>query len=159
MDRKQSVPMVESHKLSDGVVQVFDKIDTINASIIGLYFSGEYCHYCKEFSAMLIDSYPKLRANKIDIIYVSSDKTIEQYESVCWTQPWHALAYGDTDLRMNLRQQFDIKTIPALLFFDVARCTLLEANGRALIQADPSKAIQVLTRSLISDYDSDDSDF
>lgn len=115
---------------------------------------------------MLIDTYPELLANNIDIVYVASDKTLEQYEAYRWTQPWQALAYADTDLRTNLRKQFDIKTIPALLFFDVAQGTLIEANGRAAIQADPSKAIQVLTESDRvmgalegSDYDSDDSDF
>lgn len=139
--------------------QVFKQIDTTSASIIGLYFSGEYCKYCKEFTPILIETYQELLANNIDIVYVSSDKTINQYDTYRSMQPWQSIAYSESELRLNLRKQFDIKTIPALLFFDVTHGNLIEANGRAKIQADSSNAIKDLIGSIISDYDSDASDF
>ena len=48
--------------------QVFAKVNTNNANIIGLYFSGEYCKYCKEFTPILVDVYPTLLDNNIDIV-------------------------------------------------------------------------------------------
>lgn len=139
--------------------QVRDKINTSEASIIGLYFSGEYCRYCKEFTPALIDAYPKLLSNQIDIVYVSSDKSIDQYNTYRATQPWQALSYEDIDLRLSLREQFNIKTIPALLFFDVSHGTLIEADGRTAIQSDASKAIERLKGCILTEYDLDSSDF
>ncbi len=139
--------------------QVFAKINTNNANIIGLYFSGEYCKYCKEFTPILVDAYPTLLDNNIDIVYVSSDKSIEQYNQYRNTQPWQSLPYEDADLRKLLRNEFDIKTIPALLFFDVNQKLLIETNGRNLIRDDCSNTIKNLTEMTITHYDSDDNDF
>lgn len=139
--------------------QVFDKINTDNANIIGLYFSGEYCKYCKEFTPILVDAYPSLLNNKIDIVYISSDKSIEQYNQYRGTQPWQSLPYEETDLRNLLRTEFDIKTIPALLFFDVKQKLLIEPNGRNLIRDDCDNAIKKLITMTIAEYDSDDNDF
>lgn len=139
--------------------QVFNKINSDNANIIGLYFSGEYCKYCKEFTPILIDAYPQLLDNNIDIVYVSSDKNIEQYNQYRSTQPWQSISYEETDLRKSLRVEFDIKTIPALLFFDVNQRLLIEPNGRNLIRDDCNNTIKNLTSMTIPDYDSDDNDF
>lgn len=139
--------------------QVFENINTNNRSIIGLYFSGEYCHYCKEFTPILIDAYSQLLDNNIDIVYISSDKSIDQYNKYRSTQPWQSIPYEEAELRKLLRNKFNIKTIPALLFFDVKQQLLIEPNGRNLIRDDCDQTIKKLTTMTITEYDSDDSDF
>lgn len=138
---------------------IISKIDTTKSNIIGLYFSGSYCKYCKEFTPILIDNYQKLLDNNIDIVYVSSDKTEEKYNEYRATQPWQALAYSDAELRLGLREQFNIKTIPALLFFDVSQKILIEADGRNMIVDNCDETIKHLNNSIITEYDSDDDDF
>jgi thioredoxin-related protein len=139
--------------------QVFNRIDTRGTAIIGLYFSGEYCRFCKEFTPVLVDAYEEMRSNNIDIVYVSSDKSLEQYTRYRATQPWQALDYEDVELRMSLRDKFDIRTIPALLFFDTTHGVLLQSDGRDQIESDRSRAIQALKDSVLTGYDSDDNDF
>ena len=124
-----------------------------NANIIGLYFSGDYCKYWKEFTPILINSYQQLLDNNIEIVYVSSDKNIEQYDEYRSTQPWKSIPYEEDILRKSLREQFNIKTIPALLFFDVKQNILLESNGRNLIRDNKDELIQNLINI---NYDSDD---
>lgn len=138
---------------------VLDKIDTSASDIIGLYFSGEYCKYCKEFTPLLIKNYPNILANRIDIVYVSSDKSKEQYDEYRATQPWQSIEYEEKDIRLKLREMFDIKTIPALLFFDVKQKLLIEPNGRNLIRDDADNTIKTLSEMIIPEYDSEDSDF
>jgi thiol-disulfide isomerase/thioredoxin len=131
-------------------------IDTSASDIIGLYFSGQYCRYCKEFTPVLVEAYPQLKANRIEIIYVSSDKSPEQYAEYRATQPWQALAYEEGSLRADLRSQFDIKTIPALLFFDAEHLQLIARDGRVMIRDDWPGAIRTLVDSIAHQYDSDE---
>lgn len=126
------------------------------ASIIGLYFSADYCRYCKEFTPMLVELYPQLLTNKIDIVLVSSDKSIDKYDSYRSAQPWPALPFDTHTLRSTLRTQYDIKTIPALLFFDAKQGTLIAANGRDMVRDNRSQVIKSLTESIMLQYDSDE---
>jgi thiol-disulfide isomerase/thioredoxin len=136
---------------------IITNLNTNNANIIGLYFSGEYCKYCKEFTPILIDNYQKLLDNSIDIIYVSSDKFIEQYNAYRSTQPWKSIPYEHENLRKSLREQYNIKTIPALLFFH--QDNLIESDGRNLILNNCDETIRYIISKTIIDYDSDDNDF
>lgn len=115
---------------------------SVHTPIIGLYFSGEYCKYCKEFTPALIDQYPKLLENDIDIIYVSSDKDIDMFNRYFQDQPWKCLDYESTEAdRKLLRERFGIKTIPALLFFDTKTGNLIMPDGRSRFRDDPAQAI------------------
>jgi nucleoredoxin len=134
------------------------KIDSTK-SIIGLYFSGDYCKYCKEFTPILVENYTKLLNNNIDIVLVSSDKNKEKYDKYRATQPWQALPYEDADIRIRLRDQYNITTIPALLFFDANQQILLESDGRNMIRDNCDETIRYLNRLIIKNYDSEDSDF
>lgn len=138
---------------------ILDKIDTSTSHIIGLYFSGEYCKYCKEFTPLLIKNYLNILANNMDIVFISSDKSKEQYDKYRATQPWQSIEYEEKDIRLKLRETFDIKTIPALLFFDVKQKLLIEPDGRTLIRDDADNTIKALGQMIIPEYDSEDSDF
>lgn len=134
---------------------VFTKLAP-QASIIGLYFSADYCRYCKEFTPVLVELYPQLLVNNIDIVLVSSDKTIDKYDEYRSTQPWSALPFDTHELRSSLRDRYDIKTIPALLFFDAKQGTLIAANGRDMVRDERSQVIKSLTGSIMLQYDSDE---
>ncbi len=145
--------------MSTSLDQAFAQVDCARTRIIGLYFSGEYCRSCKEFTPILIEAYPQLLANGIDIVYVSSDKSAEQHDAYRAAQPWHALPYAAAAERRALRDEFGIKTIPALLFFDVQNQSLLARDGRSMIRDDCSEGISRLANMVSLEYDSDDVDF
>ena len=79
---------------------------------------------------------------------------------------WRFIEYND-DIRVQLREMYQIKTIPALLFFDQSG-NLIERNGRDLVanaiqsNTDPQKAADQISNYLgcgDHGYDSDNSDF
>jgi len=132
------------------------KYEAESTDIIGFYFAGDYCKYCKEFTPLLIELYAELLNNNIELVYISSDKTPEQYANYRAPQPWPALSYEDIDLRQSLREEFHIKTIPALLFFDVKTHKLLMRNGRDMIRDRPHETIAILRGAAGLENDSDE---
>lgn len=89
-----------------------------NSKVIGIYFSGSYCPPCRKFTPILCDVYNQLKSlNKnIEIIFISSDKSIESFNEYYKKMPWLALPYEKRDLKKKLCDQFYIKTIPQLIF-------------------------------------------
>lgn len=67
---------------------------------MGLYFSADYCKWCKDFTPKLTSVYEHF--NDIGIVLVASDKTKEAFETYHATQPWPAIAYEDS-IRVELR--------------------------------------------------------
>jgi nucleoredoxin len=50
--------------------------------VVALYFSASWCPPCKTFSPRLIDFYlAAAKDNGLEIVYVSSDKTVESFET------------------------------------------------------------------------------
>ncbi len=134
------------------------KYEVESTDIIGFYFAGDYCKYCKEFTPQLIDLYAELLNNNIELVYISSDKTPEQYANYRTPQPWPALPYEESVLRQSLREEFKIRTIPALLFFDAKTHRLLMRNGRDMIRDMPYETIAML-RGAVGLEDESDDDF
>ena len=139
-----------------------------NKSIIGLYFSADYCRWCKEFTPILSSIYADLQDYGVEIVFVASDKSEEAYNTYRMSQPWSALAYSD-ELRSQLRTRYAIKTIPALLFF-TRDGTLVEKDGRALVMdhlqptaretaASVASYLERNVQELLFHYDSDYCDF
>ncbi len=138
-------------------MDVIESYNLTNAHIVGLYFSAQYCSYCKVFTPMLMSVYPHMRSNGIEIIYVASDKTIEDFHEYTQDHPWLLLPYEESKTdRATLRASFEIKTIPALLFFNATTKELICSDGRERIRDAPNETIQWLSEQVLS-YDSDES--
>ncbi len=134
--------------------------------IIGLLFSADYCKYCHVFVPKLRNVYPFIKEYGIEIIFVASDKSKEKFDEYLPQHPWPAIEYEDP-IRVELRNMYNIKTIPALLFFD-QNGNIIEINGRDLVvnmiensYDDMQAAYSIANKfGLITiQYDSDASDF
>jgi len=99
-------------------------------------------------------------------VFVASDKTEDAFNDYCKQHPWSIIDYEDT-IRTQLREMYNIKTIPALVFLD-SQGNIIEANGRVIIDNaleegyDTEHAAQTIAIALNvyeSNYNSDDSDF
>lgn len=111
------------------------KNDLNNSNIIGFYFSGSYCPPCQLFTPILSKVYTELKVlNKsIEIVFISSDKDKESFDSYYNTMPWLALPYEKRDLQLLLRDAFNVKTVPQLIFIN-NNLEIVNMNGRQLIE-------------------------
>ena len=129
-------------------------MDTIyslaNSNIYGIWFSSSYCSWCEKFT-------PKLKqfANKsgIPILLCGSDKTEDAYNEYYQKNNWAINIPFDNEYKSKLREIYDIKTIPALIFFN--KELILEKNGRYLVQDNSTEFVLDKLNQEVN-FDSDD---
>jgi thioredoxin-related protein len=134
-------------------------------SVVGILFSASYCKWCTAFMSHLLSVSPGLRQYNIDIVMAGSDKTREEYDQYANGMDWPSIDFDDP-LRSELREIYNIKTIPALVFID-ASGAIIDATGRFLVADtldtiyEPACAARAIASALGRhiDYDSDDLDF
>jgi nucleoredoxin len=107
----------------------------LNKKIIGLYFSGSYCPPCKKFTPILKDIYLKIKEknNDFEIIFISSDKSENEFKEYYNSMPWLAVPYEKRHIKTKLCNLFGIKTIPRLIILD---------NDNEVIDLDARKFIE-----------------
>lgn len=79
---------------------------------IGFYFSAHWCPPCQRFTPQLIQTYEHIK-DQIEIIYVSSDRTSDQYDEYYGKMPWLAYRYGDPRIS-EVSTTFGVRGIPNL---------------------------------------------
>lgn len=91
-----------------------------------LYFSASWCPPCQSFTPILADFYQKYH-DTIEIIYISSDRNVQEFESYyCTKMPFATLHPYDpqasevtTTLRQQLPHVFQITGIPTLVVLSI----------------------------------------
>jgi nucleoredoxin len=111
--------------------------------LVLLYFSASWCPPCKAFSPMLKKFYAACAQDeKIEIVYISSDRTVEDFNGYYRLMPWLAIPteQGSAAIKGNLAQNFGIMGIPTLVVIDAktgefitnsAREHVAKTNGNA----------------------------
>nr|AZL94443.1 transposase [Nephromyces sp. MMRI] len=102
-----------SLRKNDGTIV---QTSTVSAEIIGFYFSAEWCPPCKKFTPMLANIYQSAKSmNKsFEIVFVSHDRSVAQFENYHRTMPWLALEYNNPN-RMSLIGKHQINAVPTLI--------------------------------------------
>jgi len=104
---------------------------------IGLYFSAHWCPPCRQFTPFLCKAYSdNLKAKGMEIIFVSSDKTQDEFKGYYEEMPWLALPYDNRDLKAKLSKKYKVKGIPSFVVLD-GTGELITLNGREAVQQDP----------------------
>ena len=87
-----------------------------DAKIIGIYFSMHNCPPCREFTPVFAELYKEINESekKMEVVFVSGDKTPEEYEKYYDEMPWIALPFKDARLA-NLAKKFEVKGVPRLV--------------------------------------------
>ena len=105
----------ENLKGKDGTV----KLDPKAAPFLGIYFSAHWCPPCRAFTPKLANFYEV--ANKdnkqLEIIFISGDKSEEDFNEYFNSMPWLAIPFGDEAIE-NFNDGFGINAIPTFLLFD-----------------------------------------
>ncbi|XP_015574520.1 probable nucleoredoxin 2 isoform X1 [Ricinus communis] len=105
---------------------------------IGLFFSAQWCRPGMKFTPKLISIYHKIKqmlrereSEDFEIVFVSTDRDQEGFDSYFNTMPWLALPFGDPTIK-TLTKYFDVQGIPCLIIIGPNGKTITK-NGRNLI--------------------------
>ncbi|XP_063721468.1 uncharacterized protein LOC134848062 [Symsagittifera roscoffensis] len=94
--------------------------------IVGIYFSAHWCGPCRGFTPKLVEFYKKCQdeGKKFEVIFASSDRNQEEFDSYYEEMPWCTLDFKDRELKGILSEIFDVSGIPTLV--------LLKGNGEVI---------------------------
>merc|ERR1719326_438491 len=104
---------------------------------VGLYFSAHWCPPCRGFTPKLASSYTDhLKAKGMEIVFVSSDRSEDDFKSYFGEQPWLALPYADRDLKAKLSKKYKVNGIPSLIVVDAQTGATITKDGRGAVMED-----------------------
>ncbi|XP_046604934.1 nucleoredoxin-like isoform X1 [Neodiprion virginianus] len=125
----------------------------------GVYFSAHWCPPCKAFTPQLVDSYQKIRerGHNFEVIFVSSDRSEESYNTYTETMPWLRIPFSQEERRRKLARAFDVQAIPTLVILD-QRDNIITLEGRTELLEDPeawnfpwaSRLVNILTEKYMT---------
>lgn len=93
-----SIETLLGAKLLEKVKTPAKPINTLikGKELIGLYFSASWCPPCKAFSPILASFYDAAaKANNLEIVFISSDRTVEDFEGYVSTRSRHDAIDGE----------------------------------------------------------------
>lgn len=81
-----------------------------------IYFSMHHCPPCREFTPIFADLYTEVNSDEkqFEVIFVSGDKTQEEYDQYYAEMPWLALPRADKRIG-NIAKKFEVKGVPRLI--------------------------------------------
>ena len=89
----------------EGTVKECETSSIIKEGVVGLYFSAHWCPPCRSFTPILASWYNKLTSSvlngKLEIVFLSSDQSEEEFDSYYSEMPWAALPYSDRDKKVS----------------------------------------------------------
>lgn len=109
--------------------------------VLGVYFSGHWCSPCRSFTPKLAEFYKNVKesgnADNFEIVFVSSDKTEDDFKGYLSDMPWWGMPFQRRDEKNQLSKYFKVDGIPTFLLLDGLSGKVLNKNGRSIVVADP----------------------
>jgi len=91
------------------------------ADLVLLYFSASWCPPCRAFSPVLKEFYQTCKKNpktNVEIVFISSDRSIEEFDAYSGTMPWLSLPLTQSKISKSLSAKLCINSIPSLIVLD-----------------------------------------
>nr|AZL94444.1 transposase [Nephromyces sp. MMRI]AZL94445.1 transposase [Nephromyces sp. MMRI] len=130
---------------------------SVDAAVIGLYFSAHWCPPCRRFSPQLSLIYRQaVQLNKsIEIIFISRDRDEITFGEYHGSMPWLAMPFAEQPRVQELSVKYSVQSIPALIFLNrkgeiidrEARNTVLSQEN--FVYSLPDKADEALKDSTV----------
>lgn len=116
--------------------------ESVKSKFIGLYFSAHWCPPCRGFTPKLAEFYKSFKSNHpskedFEIIFISSDKDQESFDSYYAEMPWLALPFDQRDLKAKLSSKYKVQGIPSFVVIDALAGTVVNGNARNQVAEDP----------------------
>jgi len=104
----------------------------LQAKVVALYFSAHWCGPCRSFTPALSQLYSdKLKAQGVEVVFVSSDQDDSSFANYYKSMPWLALPFDARDVKQELSDKFNIQGIPSLIVLDAATGKTISQDGRS----------------------------
>ena len=121
-----------------------DSLAPLENKMVALYFSGKWCGPCQQFTPKLKEFYTSIKrqGQPFEIIFISHDKSLEEFNQYYSTMPWHALPYNQTGrvVGQKLVEKYQVSGIPTLVLLRNLNDpdSVMTLKGRDLVMQDPN---------------------
>jgi len=106
--------------------------------VFAFYFSAHWCPPCRGFTPQLAEWYKNgLKDKGLEIVFISDDKSEDQFDEYFSEQPWLALDYSDRKLKNQLNELLGVEGIPSVVIID-SDGSVISKEGRGAIASDPT---------------------
>ena len=114
-----------------------------NAPVL-LYFSASWCPPCRQFTPVLEQLYTQVNAGgkQFEVIYVSWDQTIEQYNDYYSHMSWLAVPFENSSIKDALFQRYGVNGVPCLVQVDRAGNAVCKDCRKEVMTSGPG-AVQL----------------
>lgn len=113
---------------------------------VGVYFSAHWCPPCRGFTPVLGAFYDQIVEDDdalLEIVFVSSDSSNEEFKEYYGSMPWLALPFSSS-MKSHLSSRFAVSGIPKLVILDGSTGEIKSLDGRGDVlsnKTNPSKCI------------------
>ena len=103
-----------------------------DTKLVALYFSAHWCPPCQKFTPMLKEFYNNTSRQDIQIVYVSSDKTLDEFKGYYGSMPWLAIPTDAeaAKIKTELARRFNLSGIPTLIVLDAKTGLFVTSQAR-----------------------------
>merc|ERR1719258_267634 len=106
-------------------------------SAVAIYFSAHWCPPCRGFTPELAKMYKETFSGLgMEIVFASSDKNEEAFNSYFGEMPWVALPFEKRDLKETLSKKYKVQGIPSFVVLGPDGKTIT-TEGRKAVTNDP----------------------
>lgn len=102
----------------------------------GLYFSAHWCPPCRGFTPKLAEYYNDGLKDKMEIIFISSDRSEDDFNSYFKDMPWLAMPFSKRAEKEALSDAMEVNGIPSFVICNPDG-TVITSEGRAKVTKDP----------------------
>lgn len=132
-DEESSTQQADSKQLAIYEVDTDSMLE--GKKYVLLYFSASWCKPCQNFTPKLANFYQSvLASHRVEIVWVSSDRSDQEFVTYFQKMPWLAVPMKATDKLEELRDQFSVAGIPYLV--------VLDTNGQVLVRDAVKNVLQ-----------------
>ena len=117
-------------------------------TVVGIYFSADWCNPCVQFTPLLMNLHASLRAKNtaattsippFEVILISRCRDATATENYFSAMPWTAMPHADASGPRGaaLMEEFGVTSIPALILLDGEGAVVCR-DGQEQLRADPT---------------------
>merc|ERR1712054_744437 len=113
-----------------------DLLAKIAGKPFALYFSAHWCPPCRGFTPKLAEWYTAGLKDKMEIIFISSDRDEASFNDYSKEMPWLALPFSKREAKEALSEACGVQGIPTFAVINPDG-TIITTDGRSKVAGDP----------------------